>query len=84
MVGYLSSSKKDAITKGVLFGYFLFITYILIGYKGSLDKASINRIVLFSILFSLVGGVAGIVGTLIGYFIKKKITTGSNTKRSKS
>ena len=34
LTGYLSLSKKDAIINGILFGYFLFLTYILIGYEG--------------------------------------------------
>jgi hypothetical protein len=80
VIGYLSFSKKDAIAKGILFGYFLFLTYILIGYKGSLDIKSITRILLFSIAFSLIGGIAGFIGAFIGYFIKKKTTATSNIK----
>ena len=72
IIGYTSSGYKDGMVKGALFGYFLFITYILIGYKGNMDKAGIFRIILFSIFFSLIGAVAGAIGSLIGYFIRLK------------
>jgi hypothetical protein len=73
LTGYLSPAKKDAIINGILFGYFLFLTYILIGYEGKMDSNSVRRIVLFSIAFSLVGGAAGFIGSAIGYMIKKKM-----------
>lgn len=72
IIGYNSYGYKDAVVKGALFGYFLFITYILIGYKGNMDKAGIFKIILFSIFFSLVGAVAGAIGAVIGYFIRRK------------
>lgn len=77
IIGYLCSNMKNAMLKGVLFGYFLFLTYILIGYKGNTDKTGIMRIIFFSLSFSLIGGAAGLIGTLTGYFIKKRITAGS-------
>ena len=71
IIGYTCSRNRDAVVKGSLFGYFLFITYILIGYKGNMDDSGIIKIVLFSIFFSLVGAVAGAIGSLIGYFIRR-------------
>ncbi len=73
LTGYLSLTKKDAIINGILFGYFLFLTYILIGYDGKMDSNGIRRIILFSIAFSLVGGAAGFIGSAIGYMVKKKM-----------
>ena len=71
-IGYFSPNKKAAILKGILFGYFLFITYILWGYKGPTDGRSIFRFILFAMAFSLIGGIAAAAGSLLGYFIKQK------------
>ena len=73
LVGCLNSGQKSTIINGALFGYFLFIFYILIGYKGLMDKTSIIKFLLFNILFSLIGSIAGIIGALLGNFLYRKI-----------
>lgn len=73
-VGYFSINRKDTIINGALFGYFLFITYIVVGYKGKTDNTRLIKFAGFALLFSLVGSVAGIIGSLIGNLIKKKIS----------
>jgi hypothetical protein len=73
LTGYFSTNKKNAIINGSLFGFFLFFIYILIGYKGNSDRAAIIRIVLFSLAFSLVGAIAGIIGALTGQYLKNKL-----------
>ena len=73
IIGYLSNGRKDIILNGGLFGYTLFVVYILIGYEGKMDAESIRKILSFSLLFSLVGAAAGIIGAFIGNFIKKKL-----------
>ena len=73
VIGYMSLGRKDTIINGALFGYFLFVTYILYGYRGNTDTKSISNIIIFSLLFSLIGAVAGIIGTFIGNLLRKKI-----------
>jgi len=72
ILGYLSLTWKLAIKNGAFYGYFLFITYILIGYNGNMDRAGITRIILFSVFFSLIGALAGISGALMGFFIRQQ------------
>jgi hypothetical protein len=71
IIGYTSKSRRDGMINGGIFGYFLFLVYIYLGYKGKTDVSSIFHFVLFDSLFSLVGAVAGIVGTIIGNWLKK-------------
>ena len=73
LTGYFSTNQRSTVINGVLFGYFLFFIYILIGYKGNSDRTGIIRIILFSLVFSLVGAVAGIISALIGQFLKCKL-----------
>ncbi len=73
LIGYVSSVRKNTVINGALFGYFLFITYILIGYKGKTDETSIIKFVLFTICFSLIGSVGGVTGALLGNFLYRKL-----------
>jgi hypothetical protein len=73
ILGYLNLDRKGALINGALFGYFLFFVYILLGYGGKTDAISILRILLFAVLFSLIGAAAGIIGSLIGNYISRKI-----------
>ena len=82
LIGYLTSKRKDTIINGALFGYFLFLTYIITGYKGNMDKSSVVKFVLFLILFSLIGAIAGIIGALIGNFIRKKVVNSKDGNNS--
>ena len=72
-IGYTTSQRKDTIIFGALFGYSLFFTYILVGYRGSMDPMGVLKIVGFTFVFSFAGSLAGIVGALIGKFIRQKI-----------
>jgi hypothetical protein len=69
------------MVNGAIFGYFLFLVYILIGYGGKTDMKSIITITIFSLLFSLIGSVAGISGAFIGNFARKKINTIHNSDK---
>jgi hypothetical protein len=73
IAGYFSFSRKDIIINGCLFGYFLFVFYILIGYNGKADPKSILNIFVFSSLFSLIGAIAGIIGAFAGNYLRKKL-----------
>jgi hypothetical protein len=64
VAGYFSLKRIDIVINGGLLGYFIFVTYILIGYTGKSDTKSSINIFIFSMLFSLIGAVAGIIGTL--------------------
>lgn len=75
LTGWLSAGRRNVIINGALFGYFLFLAYIIIGYKGDLDKTSILKFVFFTIAFSLVGAIAGMIGGLIGNFLRNKWTS---------
>jgi hypothetical protein len=76
IIGYLSKGRKDTMINGALFGYFLFVAYILSGYNGKTDTVSILKFILFCLAFSLLGAAAGLVGTFIGNFIRSKIIKG--------
>jgi len=73
LIGYFSGSRRDAIINGAIFGYFLFLFYILLGYGGKTDAGSIMKFIAFNILFSLVGAIAGMIGAFIGNWLKGKI-----------
>jgi hypothetical protein len=72
-LGYLSPARKETIINGALFGYFLFLVYIILGYAGKTDTGSLIKFILFALLFSLIGSLAGIIGTLVGNFVKRKL-----------
>jgi hypothetical protein len=78
LIGFFSLGKREMIFNGALFGYFLFLSYIIIGYKGNFDKTSIMKFILFALTFSLVGAIAGIIGALIGSFFKNKLSSKTN------
>jgi len=80
-IGYISDGRRDLMVNGAIFGYFLFLVYILIGYGGKTDMKSIITITIFSLLFSLIGSVAGISGAFIGNFARKKINTIHNSDK---
>ena len=73
IVGYFSLSKKDIIVNGALYGYFLFLSYILTGYIDKSDTTGRGKMLIMFILFSLVGGIAGIIGAFIGNFLRRKL-----------
>jgi uncharacterized membrane protein (UPF0136 family) len=73
IVGYLSQNRRASIINGAVFGYFLFLVYILLGYAGKTDTASILTFILFTLLFSLVGSVACAAGAFVGNLFKGKV-----------
>ena len=77
LTGYLSIHKKDALFNGSIFGYFLFLSYIIIGYRGNLDTNSLLKFGLFTIIFSLVGAIIGLIGSFGGFLLK-----GRNVKKN--
>ena len=77
--GYISDGRRDITVNGATFGHFLFLVYLLIAYGGKTDIKSI--ITIFSLLFSLIGSVAGISGAFIGNFARKKINTIHNSDK---
>ena len=73
IIGYESSGTKDIIINGSLFGYFVFLFYLLTSNIWNSDiKASITFSG-FSLAFSVVGIFVGIAGVYIGNFIREKI-----------
>jgi uncharacterized membrane protein (UPF0136 family) len=46
MVGYFSKNRRYSIINGAVFGYFLFLVYILVGYSGKTDTNSIIKFIL--------------------------------------
>jgi len=73
-IGYLQKTGKIAAASGAVFGYFLFLGYLILGYKGLMDTDSLLHFLLFSVAFSLIGAAAGMAGGLTGYWIKKKFS----------
>jgi hypothetical protein len=71
IIGYVSFGQKDIIMNGALFGYFLFVVYIFVGYSGNRDSSSMVKIISFSLLFSFVGAIAGVAGAFIGNWLRQ-------------
>jgi len=71
LVGWLSDTRRNSIIYGALFGYALFLVYIWLGYNGKTDSGSMVKFALFDFGFSLLRGVAGLVGALMGNWLKK-------------
>ncbi|MDR3695834.1 DUF5518 domain-containing protein [Mucilaginibacter sp.] len=71
-IGYFSGSRRTVIINGAMFGYVLFLIYILLGYSGKTDTGSIIKFIAFNVLFSLVGAIAGVIGAFIGNWLKRK------------
>ena len=77
LVGAFSYGRDVWVLNGAFFGYFLFLTYIPLGYHDKMDDSSLIHFIIFTICFSLVGGAAGIIGSYIGEWLKKKFTAPS-------
>ncbi|WP_295672339.1 DUF5518 domain-containing protein [uncultured Mucilaginibacter sp.] len=73
LIGYFNESRRNAIVNGALFGYALFLVYILLGYSGKTDTGSIIKFIAFNLLFSMGGAIAGVIGAFIGNWLKRKI-----------
>src|ERR1700676_2825259 len=72
-IGYFSKSRNDSLINGAIFGYFLFLAYIFIGYQGKTDTDSVLKFILFDFVFSLIGAVVGLAGGFGGFLMKKKV-----------
>ena len=79
LIGYLSDGRRDVIINGAIFGYFLFLVYIMVGYGGKTDLKSLITFAVFSVLFSLIGSAAGIGGSFIGNVVRNKIKRSQNS-----
>jgi len=71
VIGYISEGRRNSMINGAVFGYFLFLVYILLGYSGKTDAGSLIKFCLFDLFFSLVGSIAGIAGAYIGNLFKQ-------------
>ena len=72
LVGFLILNRKQALINGALYGYFLFLSYVFIGYRGNQQTSQVIHFILVTLLYSLIGAIAGIVGAFIGNFILRK------------
>ncbi|HEX3385358.1 MAG TPA: DUF5518 domain-containing protein [Mucilaginibacter sp.] len=78
IVGYLSKTRRDSLINGGLFGYVLFLAYTSSVYRGKTDAKSILIFIGFTLVFSLVGGIAGVVGGFLGNWAKAFFTKDKN------
>ena len=81
-IGYISVGRRNIVINGAVFGYFLFLIYIVIGYGGKTDAKSLTTFIPFTLVFSIIGSVAGIIGGFIGNFLKQQIKTHAKTNES--
>jgi hypothetical protein len=72
IIGFTSKNRRNSIINGAIFGYLLFLVYIYLGYKGKTDTSSFIKFILFDLFFSLVGALAGIIGSFIGNWVKRR------------
>jgi len=72
IIGFLSKTKKASLINGAVFGYLLFVSYIFFGYKGNTEIRQYASFVAFTLFFSLVGSLSGLIGSFIGYLFQKK------------
>ena len=73
LTGFISDTRRNTVIFGAVFGYVLFLVYIYLQYRGKTDLKSMAQFMTIDVLFSLVGGGCGIVGALIGRWLKGKI-----------
>jgi uncharacterized membrane protein YccC len=71
-IGYLSLDRKNSIFNGLLFGIFLFFSYNHIGFLNG--NMPYTKFIVSNLLFSFIGGIAGIIGSFIGHIIKLKVS----------
>lgn len=72
IIGYASKDRRGSIINGAIFGYFLFLVYIFAGYKNKTGTNGFIHFIIFDLFFSLIGSIAGIVGSFIGNWFKER------------
>jgi hypothetical protein len=72
-IGYFSKTHINSLVNGAIFGYFLFLSYIFIGYQRKTDTESVLKFALFDVVFSLIGAGVGLAGGFGGFLMKNKI-----------
>ena len=72
IVGFLSKTKKASLINGAVFGYFLFVSYIFFGYRGNTAWGPYVTFLFFTFAFSLIGAVAGLIGSFIGFQLRRR------------
>jgi lipopolysaccharide export LptBFGC system permease protein LptF len=80
-IGYISNGRRDTIINGAIFGYLLFFVYIMIGYGGKTDTKTIITFILFALVFSLIGLLAGICGAFFGHLANQRSKTIDKTDK---
>ena len=63
-VGFFCANRKEIVSTGVAFGFFVTISFLLFGFQGASDKFA--GFVVFSLGLSILGAFCGIVLTYIG------------------
>jgi hypothetical protein len=81
IIGFISKNRRSSIINGAIFGYLLFLVYILMGYRGKTDVKDLGVFIGFNLLFSLVGAIAGVVGSFIGNWVKRFLLGTKNNER---
>ncbi len=69
-IGYFSGGKKQGIWAGAFYGFFLCVSFLIAGFKGS----SFVRLIPLLIAMGLLGKLSGLVLGIIGNWIKNKTT----------
>jgi uncharacterized membrane protein AbrB (regulator of aidB expression) len=70
-IGLLSGDKKTTNGSGIVYGFFLSISFLFSGFQGTPDK--LPTFVLFSLFLSVIGAVCGWALARIGGWTRRKI-----------
>jgi hypothetical protein len=69
IIGGFNETKKSALINGAAYGFTIAYVFMLSGYRGS---ASITTVLLPFVLLGLIGGICGLILTIIGYLIANR------------
>lgn len=68
-LGALTGDHRSAMWIGLLFGMFLSLTYLLLGFQGEASKFVLFAV--FALALSLIGALGGLLAAEIGFWLRE-------------